>query len=149
MSRALGAGAGDRARGVGWLAVGLAALAGIAAAALLLLAPGLVGTALLGTKDAPALRQAVALLPLAALLLVLEGVLAAASGALAGMRDARGPLGIALLGGWVLGLPLGLLLAGRAAMPASGLWAGLAVGWGVAAALTLGRLARRRTPGRI
>ena len=147
VSHALGAGAADRARGVGWLAVGLAVLAGLAAASACCCSrPGLVATVLLGTRDGAALRQAVALLPVAALLLLLEGVLAAASGALAGMRDARGPLAIALLGGWGVGLPLGMLLAASAAMPATGLWTGLAVGWGLATALTLVRLARRRSP---
>ena len=83
------------------------------------------------------------MLPLAAALLLLEGVQSAASGALSGLRDARGTLVIAVVGGWAVGLPLGLALAMVLASPVIGLWTGLCVGWLLATALTLGRLRMR------
>ncbi len=75
-----------------------------------------------------------------ACLLILDAVQSAAGGALNGLRDAKGPLLIAVAGSWGVGVPAGLLLAGRAAVPAAGMWWGLALGTAAAAALSLARL---------
>ncbi len=143
VSVALGAGALDRARGAAWLAVLLALLVGLAAALGVVLGAHPLAGWLLGAGQGAARSAAIAVLPLAAALLLLEGVQSAASGALSGLRDARGTLLIAVLGGWVIALPLGAGLAHLLAAPAIGVWTGLCLGWTVATALTLRRLRTR------
>ncbi|RYH94711.1 MAG: hypothetical protein EON48_19240, partial [Acetobacteraceae bacterium] len=123
-----------------WVAVQLSAIAGLCAAAMLVLAPKAIVRAVLGDADPADIEAAAALLPIAACLLFLESVQSAAGGALSGLRDAKGPLLIAILGGWGIGLPLGLALAWLGLDPASGIWCGLAGGACLTAGLYLHRL---------
>jgi MATE family multidrug resistance protein len=140
VGHALGAGARHQARHSAWIAVQLAALVGAAMAVLLLAAPLPIVRAVLGDADPADLQAVAALLPLAAGLLFLEGVMSAASGALSGLRDARGPLLIAVVGSWVIGLPAGFVLASLTAAPAIGLWCGMLAGAGITTGLYLLRL---------
>jgi len=77
----------------------------------------------------------VALLALAGLFQLSDGVQVAANGALRGLKDTRVPAAITLLAYWGVGLPVGLLLAFPAGLAARGMWIGLLVALSVAAVL--------------
>ena len=143
VSYAIGAGKPRDAMRSGWVSIGLAALVGTLMAGVLLAAPLTVVRAILGDADPADLRAAATLLPFAAALLFLEGVQSAAGGALSGLRDARGPLVIAIQGAWLVGMPLGFALSWLSASPVSGLWSGLIVGACATTGLYLRRLRKR------
>ena len=143
VSHATGAGKSCDAVLSGWVAVGLATFVGLLMAGVLLAAPLTVVRAILGDADSADLQAAATLLPFAAALLFLEGVQSAVGGALSGLRDARGPLIIAIQGAWLLGMPLGFVLAWLSASPASGLWSGLIVGACTTTVLYLRRFRKR------
>ena len=109
----------------------------------LLTEPTLMARWVLGVSDPAGVAAAAALLPIAACLLFLEGVQSAAGGALSGMRDATGPLLIATIGSWAIGMPLGILLAWMTATPVLGLWGGLVVGGCLTTLLYLIRFRQR------
>ena len=127
---AIGAGSGHRAGFIGLVAVQLAvAVSGLLALAVVA-APNTVASLVLGANNSVGVAAAASLLPFAAALLVLESAQSALGGALSGMRDAKGPLVIAIVGAWCLGLPLGTALAWTSDMPAQGMWSGLVLGAG-------------------
>jgi len=107
-------------------------------AALFLSAPTLL--ARLYSADAPVVAVAAALIPIAGIFQVFDGVQVVASGALRGVGDTRVPMILNLVGFWVVGLPVGGALAFGAGMGPQGIWWGLAVGIGVVAVLLLARL---------
>jgi len=146
VSTAIGAAAPAHARQAGWVAIQLALGISALVAASVLIAPSTLARWVLGPGDAAGLRAAVGVLPIAALLLFLEGVQSAAGGALSGLRDAKGPLLIAILGSWGLGMPLGYGLARATTSPAQGMWWGLAAGAGLTTCLYLARLRRKLRP---
>lgn len=80
------------------------------------------------TPEADVLAVAVILLPIAAIFQVADGVQVVASGILRGTADTRIPAVIALVGFWIIGLPLGMLLGFRLAWGPPGLWWGLTAG---------------------
>lgn len=140
-------GAGQRAAAVraGWAAILLGAGFMAAMALLLLLARERIAWGFLDPADAPAAAAAglgAALLAIAALFQLADGVQAVAAGALRGLKDTRVPMLLAAFGYWAAGLPLGLLLALPLGQGPHGLWFGLAAGLGVVAALMLGRWRR-------
>ena len=124
-----------RAAGAG-LVVGVVFMA--CTAALFLSAPTLL--ARLYSADAPVVAVAAALIPIAGIFQVFDGVQVVASGALRGVGDTRVPMILNLVGFWVVGLPVGGALAFGAGMGPQGIWWGLAVGIGVVAVLLLARL---------
>ncbi len=136
----VGAGEAGHAARSAWVAVQLSAVVGVVAAIGMVLAPAAIARAVLGDTDETDIAAAAALLPFAAALLLLEGVQSAAGGALSGLRDARGPLLIAVVGGWLVALPLGFSLASVTPVPAVGFWCGLVAGAVLTAALYLRRL---------
>jgi MATE family multidrug resistance protein len=69
---------------------------------------------------------AAGLFPMAAFFQLFDGLQCVAGGCLRGAGDTRTTLRYNLIGFWVLGLPLGYLLAFRAGLGARGVWAGLA-----------------------
>lgn len=138
------AGAGEAAAAVraGWVAIALGAGFMVAMALLLILAREPIAWAFLDPADDQAAATAAlgaTLLVIAGLFQLADGVQAVAAGALRGLKDTRGPMLLAGLGYWGIGLPLGLALALAAGMEATGLWIGLAAGLGVVAVLMLGR----------
>jgi len=143
VSFALGAGTPHRAEHSGWVAIQLATVVNALIAAALLTAPTLVASWVLGDGDPAGVAAAATLLPVAGCLLFLEGVQSAAGGALSGMRDATGPLLIAIIGSWAVGIPLGILLAWMTATPVLGLWGGLVVGGCLTTLLYLIRFRQR------
>jgi MATE family multidrug resistance protein len=75
-----------------------------------------------------ALAVAVALIPIAGVFQIGDGLQVVAIGCLRGLGDVRSPVIATVIGFWLLGLPLGAYLAfGRNAGPA-GLWWGLVTG---------------------
>lgn len=95
------------------------------------------------TSDLPVVALAASLLPIAALFQVFGGVQVVALGVLRGVGDTRVPMVLNLLGFWVAGLPVGVVLAFRAEMGPRGLWWGLALGLAIVAVLLLLRIRRR------
>ncbi len=101
------------------------------------------------TRDPLVLPGAVALLYMAALFQLSDGIQVVSSGALRGLKDARRPMLITAFAYWGVGLPLGWVLAFGWHLRAVGMWAGLIAGLTVAAALLSGRFLAisRRAPG--
>ena len=95
-------------------------------AALFTLAPRWLAS--LYTRDAGVLAVAAALIPLAGVFQVFDGLQAVSSGILRGVGDTRAPMLINLLGFWLIGVPVSLLLAFRAGAGPEGLWWGLVAG---------------------
>lgn len=148
----LAAGARDR-EGVaraGWTALGLAGGFMSAMALVFVLTPGPIVALFLD----PALAQAeevaalgARLLRVAGLFQVVDGLQVVGAGALRGLKDTRVPMLFAGLGYWVLGLPVGALLAFGAGFGALGIWLGLAFGLAIVAGLLVVRWSRREALG--
>jgi MATE family multidrug resistance protein len=105
------------------------------------LVPGLLARAY--SPDPQVIAMAAPLIQVAALFQIFDGTQAVGCGILRGAADTRGPMAINLFGYWVLGLPLGLLLAFPLGAGPRGLWWGLTVGLAVVAALLVARIRRR------
>jgi MATE family, multidrug efflux pump len=95
------------------------------------------------TRDPEVIAVVVALLPIAALFQVFDGLQVVSAGVLRGTADTTVPAMVALVGYWVLGIPIGWALAFRAGLGAAGLWWGITVGLVVVAALLMARIAMR------
>ncbi len=87
-------------------------------------------------------RATVPLLWVAAFFQLSDGLQAVAAGALRGAGDTRFPLLANLVGHYLVGLPLGLLLAFGCGWGATGLWWGLTVGLTTVALALVARFAR-------
>lgn len=92
------------------------------------------------TTDLLAAAVAVALLPIAGLFQLFDGVQVVASSVLRATGDTRWPAVLHMAGFWGVGIPVGLWLAFRTSLGAPGLWWGLAAGLAAAAVLQLGRV---------
>ncbi len=113
--------------------VALAAGGGVmvVSAAIFALAPR--GLASLYTDQADVIAMAAALLPLAAIFQVFDGLQVVCAGVLRGAGDTRTPLLLYGLGFWLLGIPLALWLGFSLDQGPRGLWIGLAVALAVVA----------------
>ena len=140
------AGAARRAAGAA-LMLGLVFMLGTAL--LFLGFPTVFGRAF--TDDAGVIRVVALLLPIAGVFQVSDGLQAIAAGVLRGVGDTAAPMWANILGFWVLGLPLSLLLGFGLGLGPRGLWWGLAVGLSVVAFLLLLRVRARlaQTLGRV
>jgi MATE family multidrug resistance protein len=93
-------------------------------------------------SDQPAVvLLASALLPIAGVFQVFDGIQVVSIGALRGLGDTRAPFAMNLIGFWLVGLPVSLLLGFRTPLGPRGLWWGLVVGL---VAVALGLLIRLR-----
>lgn len=92
------------------------------------------------SPDAAVIALAATLLPIAALFQLFDGTQAVAFGVLRGAGDTRMPMVINLIGYYLLGLPLGMLLAHGCGLGPRGLWLGLTAGLSTVASLLLVRL---------
>jgi MATE family multidrug resistance protein len=81
-----------------------------------------------------------ALIPIAGLFQVFDGIQVVAAGVLRGVGDTRVPMLVNLVGFWGLGLPVSALLGFRTELGPAGIWWGLAAGIGAVALLLLGRV---------
>ncbi|MDH4132329.1 MAG: MATE family efflux transporter [Gemmatimonadota bacterium] len=95
------------------------------------------------TDDADVLRIAAVLIPLAGVFQVFDGIQVTSIGILRGLGDTRGPMIAGLVGYWVLGLPVSLLLGLRLGGGPAGLWWGLVLGLVIVAGFLLWRVAQR------
>lgn len=95
------------------------------------------------SDDGAVVTAAAALLPIAGVFQVFDGVQVAAAGALRGIGDTRVPMILNLVGFWFIGLPACVGLGFTAGIGPRGVWWGLALGIGVVGLLLLHRVRRR------
>lgn len=95
------------------------------------------------TPEAGVVALAAALLPIAALFQVVDGVQVVAAGVLRGAADTRVPALLAVGSYWGLGAPLAWYLGLQAGWGPRGLWWGITLGLTAAAVLLLWRIGRR------
>jgi len=111
----------------------------MAAASLVLLVFPRVLLAIFISVDDPSNTHVVAvglgLLAIGAIFVIADGFQFIGLGVLRGLHDTAVPMAIGLVGGWLVGLPLGALLAFKLGMGAAGIWLGLAAGLGAVALL--------------
>ena len=114
-------------------------------ALLFLSAPGWLATRY--TTEAATVAVAAALIPIAGLFQVFDGLQGVTSGVLRGTGDTRVPALLHLLAFWGVGMPLGGWLGFRTPLRERGLWIGLVVGLAAAGVLQAWRVWHRfRTP---
>ncbi|HSJ13759.1 MAG TPA: MATE family efflux transporter [Longimicrobiales bacterium] len=124
------------------LAVGFMALCALA----FVVAPaGLIG---LYTDDPGILATGTSLLLVAAAFQVFDGAQVAGFSVLRGTADTRGPMLIAGVGYWALGVPVAYLLAFRTALGPVGVWIGLSAGLAAVALMLAIRVRQRLWRGR-
>jgi len=109
--------------------------------AVFLSAPGLLAAAYTSVEEVRTL--AARLIPIAGLFQVFDGLKVVAAGVLRGVGGTRSPMIINLVGFWLLGIPVSLLMAFRLDLGAEGLWWGLVAGLGSVAFFLVVRLASR------
>lgn len=130
---------GARRSAAACLLMGVGAM--LAFAVLFVLLPG--PLARLYTPDPAVIAMVLALLPIAAAFQVFDGLQVVSAGVLRGAADTTFPAVMALIGYWVIGLPVGWTLAFHAGLGARGLWWGLTVGLAAVAVLLLLRIVLR------
>lgn len=108
-------------------------------AALFLTLPGELSRLYTGVSGVLAI--ATALVPIAGLFQVFDGLQVVSVGVLRGVGDTRAPLAINVAGFWAVGMPVSLLLAFRLGLGPEGLWWGFVAGLGTVAALLVARVA--------
>jgi multidrug resistance protein, MATE family len=89
------------------------------------------------------LALAVSLIPVAGVFQIFDGLQVVSIGVLRGIGDTRAPMVANVLGFWMIGMPISLLLAFRLGRGPVGLWWGLVVGLAAVAFFLLARIRRR------
>jgi len=112
--------------GAGWTAIGIGVAFMSTAAIVFLTMPVPLIRAF--TSDPDVVRTGVALLFVAAVFQLFDGLQGVTTGVLRGLADTRTPMIWNLVGHWFLGLPLGYVLCFPAGLGVVGLWWGLSVG---------------------
>lgn len=97
------------------------------------------------TSDAAVIAVAAALIPIAGVFQVFDGIQVVSSGILRGLGDTRAPMVVNVLGFWLVGLPVSLALGFHVGLGPRGLWWGLVAGLAAVACLLLLRIASRLT----
>ena len=146
VGNAVGRGDAVGMRRAGLAGIGLAVLAQACSSALMFGVPHFLAS--IYTGDPAVLSGAVALLHLAAIFQIFDGLQVSANGALRGLTDTVAPLLATAVAYWGIGIPLGWWFGLRGALGAPGVWMGLIAGLATAAALLLLRfdLLSRRFP---
>ena len=141
LGQALGAGERHRLRAIGFGGLAMGAIAMSVGAVLFSVA----GRWFAGwfTTDPEVLVIAAALLAVAGVFQIVDGIQVVGMAALRGLSDVRVPTLIAFASYWVVALPLCYLLGFRAGYGPTGIWWGLAAGLGCAAVLLIWRLAKK------
>ena len=138
VGRAVGSENPDRARRSGGAAILLCCLVMLVTATIFLGAPGLLADQF--TTDGGVAAIAAALIPVAGMFQLFDGLQVVCTGALRGVADTLRPMVYNVLGFWVFGIPVSLWLGFGRGMGPVGLWWGLAGGLGAVAVLLLWRL---------
>jgi MATE family multidrug resistance protein len=125
-----------RRAALGAILVGGGFMAG--SALLFVLAPGFL--ARLYSPDTGVLAVAASLIVLGGFFAIFDGLQAVSIGILRGIGDTRAPVVLSLLGYWLIGLPVSLLLGFGLGWGPDGLWWGLVLGLAVTAAVLLSRV---------
>jgi MATE family multidrug resistance protein len=99
--------------------------------------------------DPGVLATAAALLVIAGFFQVVDGTQIVAMNALRGLGDVHVPTGVAIVSYWMVALPLAYLLTFRAHLGPNGIWAGLALGLGVAGVALTWRFVWKSSPARL
>jgi MATE family multidrug resistance protein len=139
VGQAIGArdGEGARRAASAGLAIGASFMSVTAAA--FLLAPRLLASAYTSAEEVLAL--AVVFIPIAGFFQIFDGLQVVSAGALRGAGDTRAPMLVNILGFWLIGLPISLVLAFPLGLGPEGLWWGVVAGLGSVAAFLLARVA--------
>lgn len=126
-----------------WIAIGYACCT---AAAMILAGRELAGVFLASdvADNRPVIDLAVTFLVLAGLFQFVDAGQVVGMGMLRGLHDTSVPMIFAALGYWVIGLPLGVVLAFPLGLAGLGIWIGLAAGLAVVAVMLILRWASRR-----
>lgn len=126
VGHAIGRRDGPAAARAGWTAILFGALFMSAAAAAFLTMPRMLIGAF--TWDVSVLQIGVALLAVAAVFQLFDGLQGVGTGVLRGLGDTRTPMLWNLVAHWVIGLPIAYVLAFRLQLGVIGLWWGLSSG---------------------
>jgi MATE family multidrug resistance protein len=142
-----GAGNDTALRPITWAALGMGTLWLLGAA----IALGLFGATIAGwiTDDQQVIAVAAAIFFVFAFAQVMDGVQSTMTGALRGLSDTGFPALVSLIAYWVLGLPLGWLLAHSAGFGPAGVWAGFVIALGLAGIVLVWRFLRQTEPDRL
>ena len=98
-------------------------------------------------ENAAVLSLATSYLVIAGLFQIFDGAQGVANHALRGLSDTRIPMVIAIVGYWLIGLPVAWILGFEFGMGGIGVWIGLATGLGLNALLLVTRFAMRERLG--
>lgn len=147
VSQERGAGNIDALRPITWAALGLATI-WLATAAVLL---GLYGGTVAGwiTEEPEVIAVAATIFFVFAFAQVTDGVQSTMTGALRGLSDTGFPALVSLGSYWVLGLPLGWVLAHPVGMGPAGIWAGFVIALGLAGVILVWRFLRQTGAARV
>ncbi len=141
VGQALGAGDIRAAGRAGWAALLVGAAFMSCAALVFTLAPRLVMRVF--TDEQAVIATGASLLLVAAVFQLFDGLQVVGAGVLRGTGDTRTAMIAALVGYWVLGLPIGYALCFTGGLGVQGLWIGLSIGLIVVAIALVGWWARR------
>jgi MATE family multidrug resistance protein len=142
VGQAIGRKAWSEAVSAGWAAILLGAGCMAVFSAFYLLFPHSIAAAF--THDRAVIAATIPLLFVAALFQFFDGLQITATGALRGAGNTHAGLIVQIVGYWIVGLPIGYVLAFRLHHGAVGLWAGLCAGL-VVAGVTLTTIWHRTT----
>jgi MATE family multidrug resistance protein len=148
----LGAGDGVGARLAGYVGIGMSALFMSVTGVLFWTMPERIVSLYLNIHD-PVNREVVhlaeALLGVAAMFQLFDGIQVSATGALRGLKDTRVPMLIGIIAYWGIGLTSGYILGLQLGLGGVGLWWGLASGLAAAAAVLTWRFGTTKLQGAI
>jgi MATE family multidrug resistance protein len=136
VGQALGRREPDAAQYAGWTALMLGAAFMTFAAVVFVAAPG--GLIAIFTDDPAVVGTAASLMLIAAAFQLFDGLQGVSAGTMRGAGDTRTPVVCTVVAYWIIGLPLGYVLAFRGGLGIAGLWIGLAAGLAVAGLSLLG-----------
>jgi len=126
VGQAIGRNAPAEAAAAGWAAIALGAGAMAVFSAIYFLFPHLIAGSF--TADRAVIAATIPLLFVAAIFQFFDGLQITATGALRGAGNTHAGLIVQIIGYWIIGLPIGYLIAFRNHHGAVGLWLGLCAG---------------------
>jgi multidrug resistance protein, MATE family len=126
VGQAIGRNAPREAASAGWAAIALGAGAMACFSAIYLLFPHAIANSF--TEDPAVIAATIPLLFVAAIFQFFDGLQITATGALRGAGNTHAGLYVQIIGYWIIGLPIGYLIAFRYHHGAVGLWLGLCSG---------------------